>query len=166
MRRSTICLFAALIAFSAATALTGCTKDRSVGVTATSAPAAHLTASFVPKRVDDRWVVGVMSLTNHTNAPLDIDSTRVDNQLSAFQLTVPDLTPVGAYSGLWNTAASGKIGQLAPGQSTTFEIKWRLLLAPTPKKDYPWTITIKSTQDGKAMPDVVIERPATPAATK
>jgi len=136
-----------LLVFSA------CGKDRSVGTAIAGSNQAGVDVSVTFKRFDPKWAIGTLRLTNVSEKAIQLKDFTIGSKFPTCTLVVANSAPVPAVCE--NTP--GNFIEIPAGVSYDLVMKWQLVGRPA--KNSPWTLTIAGlAQDGKALPDVVINR--------
>ena len=88
---------------------------------------------------------------------------------SGFKLAAESQPPVAAiqdirfnpWIGMVSAGNGAQMTEMPKGSEVTLEFKWKLLRVPSTKKNYAFTVTVVNmTQNGAAIPDLTIQRPA------
>ena len=160
-----------LTMIAAMAVLPACGKDRGIGHLVSGTNGGGVEGTFTPSRVDGSWVIGSVHLANKSNGTVNFTNFQVGNSYPGFTLAVESQPPVAAIAGThfnpWVGMVSSNNGaqmtEMPKGSEVTLEFKWKLLSVPSTKKNYAFTVTVTNmTQNGAAIPDVTIQRPAAP----
>lgn len=149
------------------TLLPACGKDRGVGKVITGSNGAGIEGSFTPTRVDGAWVIGVVHLQNNTSGTVNFNNFQMGSSYPGFKLAVESQPPVAAiqdfrynpWIGVVSTGNSAQLTELPKGSAVDLEFKWKLLSAPSTKKNYAFVVIVSNlTQGGVAVKDVTMHR--------
>lgn len=150
--------------------LPACGKDRGIGQLISGTNGSGVEGTFTPTRVDGSWVIGTVHLSNKTNGTVNFSNFQMGSSYPGFKLAVESQPPVAAiqdrhfnpWIGMVSTGNGAQMTEMPKGSDVSLEFKWKLLSTPSTKKDYAFTVTVTNmTQNGAAIPDLTIQRPAT-----
>lgn len=150
--------------------LPACGKDRGIGQLVSGNNGTGVEATFTPSRVDGSWVIGTVHLANNTSGTVNFTNFQVGTSYPGFKLAVESQPSVAAiqdrhfnpWVGMVSSGTGAQMTEMPKGSEVTLEFKWKLLAVPSTKKNYAFTVTVTNmTQNGAAIPDVTIQRPAT-----
>ena len=151
------------------TLLPACGKDRGIGQIVSGGNGAGIEAAFTPTRVDGSWVIGVVHLQNNTSGTVAFNNFQMGSSYPGFKLAVESQPPVAAiqdfrynpWIGVVSTGNNAQLTELPKGSALDLQFKWKLLAVPSAKKNYAFTVIVSNlTQNGAAVKDVTIQRPA------